>query len=514
VPAAVEQQQKIPMQLTFYQIKREPLENLSLGKLELSSALAAQGQTVGAKVRIQNHSARAWQDVPVHLDADGVRLQSSRVSVPANGETSLTLTHAFTQAGDHALTARVEGDTLLEDNSATAILQVRQQLRVLLLTEEEPSSELQGALDYLELALTPNSSAKEKDLKDLIQTERVDLRRLRREDLKDAEVVIAANLDKPERLRQLEEWVETGGGLLCFPGPQSQLERWQKDAERLSFLPAKLRSMQSMAEGRPHRIQAQQRLTHPALSYFSDARSGKLADAEIRQWWSLEPRDDDAQALLHLDQGDSLFIERSHGQGRVILAATSASPEWNSLPLQPFFVPMMQRLVAHLATPAGQARSFKVGDPLVIQLMQPEEAKKNKKNRAQEDQPLLDYRLLDPQQRKVELQKKPTEQVLQLSSAVTTAPGVYQLRTGETDDKPMKFAVNIDPKESNLQCLSPEEVKQLATRYGIGYADSVSSYQQLDRQRRHGSEVWPLALLATLLLLFAEVLLTQRMSGG
>jgi hypothetical protein len=499
--------------LTFYRVASDLGENLAVASFEVSAHLAAEGQLIGAKVRIKNHGKRLQQDVPVHLEADGARIRTTRVTVPAEGEATLTLTHSFDKAGDHALAVRIEGDTLTEDNAATAIVQVRTQVRVLLLTEDERSADLEGALDFVELALMPNDAVEEKTLKDLIQTQRLDFRRLRREDLKGVEVVIAADMDRPERLRQLEEYVEQGGGLILFPGPHSQTESWQRDYARVKFLPAQVKGLQS-ASGAAARLVAQ-RFTHPALSYFSDGRAGRLADAEIQTWWTLEPRDDEAKVLLSLDRGSPMLVERSYGQGRVILAASTASPDWGTLPIQPYFVPLMQRLVAHLASQSGASRSFLVGQSLQVAVANAADTNKNSTRptsllTAREGE---SFTLKAPTDEDAELKVQKQGNTLELKSKPTVSPGVYALaRPGSGETGAMKFAVNVDPAEADLRPLSDEDVKELAGRFGAGYADSLTSYQALDRERRHGSEVWQIFLLLLLLLLFGEVLLAQRIS--
>jgi hypothetical protein len=212
------------------------------------------------------------------------------------------------------------------------------------------------------------------------------------------------------------------------------------------------------------------------------------------------------------------MIERPHGQGRVIIAASSATPAWSSLPLQPCFVPLMQRLVAHLATPTATTRSIPLGQPLQLSFAQPPTAS-GKRSSPSPSARLTGqegdrYTLHTPTDGSLELRLSlQAQQTLQLRSPPTTSPGVYTLsRTGDTATHPLKFAVNVNPKESDPRTLTPAETQRLAQRFGAHYADSLPSYQAQDRQRRYGSEAWPLLLFLLLALLFAEVILSQRIA--
>ena len=106
----------------------------------------AEKQPVGLRVRIQNHGKRPWQDVAVHLEADGARLRTSRVSLPPEGEAVIAFTHAFDAVGDHSLAVRLEGDSFADDNAFYSVVQVRNQLNVLLVDGDPSAAPLEGTI--------------------------------------------------------------------------------------------------------------------------------------------------------------------------------------------------------------------------------------------------------------------------------------------------------------------------------------------------------------------------------
>ena len=129
---ALKKEQPAPL-LTFYRVAGDLQENLSVASVEPSAFVVARGQTIALRTRLQNHGPRAYQDIAVHLEADGARLRTTRVSVAPNAETVLTLSHAFDTAGDHSLTVRIEGDSFPEDNAWSLVIPVREQVNCLLL---------------------------------------------------------------------------------------------------------------------------------------------------------------------------------------------------------------------------------------------------------------------------------------------------------------------------------------------------------------------------------------------
>ena len=490
-------------QITFYRLASDLAENISIASADLSALVVAETQPIGIRVRLKNHGKRPWQDIPVHLEADGTRLRTARVTLAPEGEAVLSFTHAFDKVGDHSLSVRLEGDSFSDDNAFHSVVQVRNQLNVLLIDGKPGAMPLEGAADFLELALTPHTAAAN-SLKDLIRTRKIDQRKLRRDDYKDAEVVILANCQRIQGndLTELDKFVKAGGGLMIFAGPDIDIEHYNRDLFRKGegLLPAAIKGMAraEMADS-PARV-LMQRLTHPSVLYFNDSRGGRLQDAEFRSWIEFAPPpDENTQRILSLDRNAPLLLEKKLGQGRIIACATTANAEWSNLPLQPFFVPLMQRLTTYLATEGSAPAWQLVGSSLRVNLEKAELG--------------AEFTLRDPTGQTQTLKSQQEGEKVFIQSPAITQPGIFTLqRTGT--DKATLLAFNTDNTESDLKPLPADQIKKIADRHEAAFADSLQAYQSLDRTRRHGSELWQPLLIGLLVLLFLEVLLQQRIARG
>ncbi len=488
--------------LTFYRLPNDLTENLSLASVELSALVAAETQPVGLRVRVQNHGKRAWQDIALHLEADGTRLRTTRISVPPEGETTLSLTHAFEKVGDHSLGVRLEGDTLTDDNAFQGIVHVRNQINVLLVDGSAGGAPMASALDFLEIALTPNDAVKA-TLKDLIKITRVDVKKLNKDKLKGMEVIILGDVVKLEGndIRELEAFVDAGGGLLIFGGPHCDLDWYSREFYRggKGLFPSNIKVYGRIeATENPARI-VLQRFTHPATTYFNDPRGGRLQDAEFNHWLNFETKSDEVKTLLALDRGAPLIIEKSKGRGRVIACASTANAEWSTMPLQMFYLPLAQRLVTYLSTQGSAPAWQLVGQPVRYVL----------KDGKVDDV----FVVTDPTGKTTEVKTRKESNAVIVESALTNQPGVYSVRApGMSEESAQRFAFNLNSAESDLKPLPADDVKALAERTGASFTESFEGYEKLDRSRRHGSEFWQPFLLALLALLFGEVLLQQRIA--
>ncbi len=489
--------------LTLLALPTQLSENLSIASAELSAQLVAARQPVALRVRVQNHGQRPWQDVPVHLEADGARLRTTRVSVPPAGEASLYFTHDFDTPGDHALTVRLEGDSFPDDNVWHTVVQVREQLLVTLIEGAPGGSPLGGSLDFLGLALSPHRGAAVPNLRDLIVTRTLDARRVKEGDLVGARVAVLGGLQRPNGslFQILSRFAENGGGVLLLPAENADPVRWQRElGSEAAVLPAEVTGQAHIENvDFPARLQTS-RFTHPAFLYFNDPRAGRLPDGEFQHWWKLEPQGEDARVIAALDRGVPLLVERPLGRGLVIQSAVPFKPGWSNLPLQPWFVPLAQRLTAWLATQDTESSAHRVGSAPVLAL----------------ESSLSDsaFVLTDPHGQKQDLQAAGGA----LSLPPLLQPGLWQWQpAGGAPGDPKttrRLAVNLDPAESDLTPLTAAELAELASRLGAQTATDFDSYQRLDRDRRLGAEVWKPLLLALLILLFAEVLLQQHLSQG
>ena len=489
-------------QITFFRVGSDLAENLSIASADISALVAAASQPIGLRVRIKNHGKRPWQDVAVHLEADGARLRTARVSLAPEGEAVLSFTHAFDKVGDHSLSVRLEGDSFADDNAFHSIVQVRNQLNVLLIDGSPGKEPLSGATDFLEIALTPHTVAAA-TLKDLIRTKKIDLRKMRDDDLRQQEVIIMADVQRLQgrAMGDIEKFVKEGGGLLVFAGPDCDLDWYNRDFHRKGegLYPAAIKGQaRADSDSLPARI-LMQRFTHPAALYFNDARAGRLQDAEFRHWFEFTPKDDQTQRIFNLDRNVPLMIEKKYGRGRVIAAATTANAEWSNLPLQPFFVPLMQRLTTYLATEGSAPAWQLVGSAIRLPLEKAEFG--------------TEFTLRDPTGQTQTLKSAKEGDAVFVQSPPITQPGIYQLQKVGAE-KTTLLAFNIDGTESDLKALPPADIQKIAQRYDAAFADTLPAYQALDRTRRHGAELWKPLLILLLGLLFAEVLLQQHIAKG
>lgn len=231
----------------------------------------------------------------------------------------------------------------------------------------------------------------------------------------------------------------------------------------------------------------------------------------------------DAAVIARLDTGDPFLVQHAFGDGVVLQMATAVDADWSDLPLRPCYVPLMQQLVATLATQLTPPANIRTGEPAIVFL----------ESRAASDS---QHRKEDPAGRTTEgTADQAADQAATTSATVTSPdgmrrvvsaatqgqqrvvrwdttsrPGVYTVQAPDT--APVYFVAAASREESLPEVLPDSELQTLADGVTATVVRSPEDYLKQERLRRHGYEIWRYFLLALLIVMFLELVLQQRFS--
>jgi hypothetical protein len=154
----------------------------------------------------------------------------------------------------------------------------------------------------------------------------------------------------------IQDYVEDGGRALLATGPRSAgLTTLPVTGQTLRTNP-QMGARASVAIGE---VDA----THAALRGVDELRA-----ANFTRSVNVEPAEADS-VLMWLADGTPLLLERAMGSGRVLLFTSSLGREWNDLPVQPAFVPLMAGMANHLLGGAGFTSEAALGSTLAVRAL-------------------------------------------------------------------------------------------------------------------------------------------------
>jgi len=479
----------------------EPVDNLMVADVALPRQRVAGRERITPTARIVRRGGSEPREISVALELDGQQIQSRSVSVPPKGVATVSF-QPFTLSQPHTTgTVRLPDDPLNADNTHHFVLSPGSSLPVLIVEAARAPSDvslyLRGALEISD------------DGRFDVRTRRANT--LRAADLERADVVFLNDVQidggSAERLRA---FTEQGGGVFVALGEGGG---WPASAADL--FPGTVGEIEDRIQGRGGRL-GYLDYEHPVFEVFAGPRSGDFTGARFYRARRFEAADS-ATVLARFDDGSIALAELRYGRGTVLAWSTSLDAFWNDLALQPVFLPYVHRLTEYLGGRAEAVPWFVTGQ--VVDLADPEslETAGLVSSEAAGLVEGLDQVALTPTKGTIELPAGEGPRYLPLEEH-----GLYTVRRpGSDPDRPFVIAVNVEPEESDLLRIDPEElVLQLeaaaAPAGGEAGLSDAGDLRREDQERRQS--VWRWLLLAALVLFILETALSnwasRRRSSG
>ena len=421
--------------------------------------------------RVRSSGTLYMERGDVSLFVDGEMIERLPVDLADRSEQVVTFTAAFDAQGTHNGEVRVTGDNFLVDNSYFFTVDVLPKIRVLLVNGEASDDWFDDEGHWFGLAVS--SAAQSPFVLETIEPAELNAASLRQNDV--AVLLNVGDLSTGQAAA-VANYVREGGSLLLAPADRVTPEVFNRQFAQIS--PAAIRSRGQLGLD-DYLVIADFDRRHPILSPLSSDWS-----ARFQNHWSLLANEE-ADVLMQFDNTEPALLERSVGEGNVILFASSLDLEWNNLALQGLFLPFVHETLRYLVQQNPKQRAYQVGDSVDFDPMgvaQSIEATDAAGNALQ----FVDGNFI----------------------AMATTPGMIR---ASIDGNPVNFAVNSIPEESNFSRTpvanlydaiinpdtEPNQSREVRTAQLI---------EELERPQR----VWWWILCLVMLLILTEALIANR----
>ena len=501
--------------------------NLRIHRVEPATTVAVPGQMVPwfVETRVDGPPPR-HVDLVVRIDGE-VKI---RQAVPVQGNSAAAVMQlAIAEVGKHvveiAVAASRDSDSLLlrddfpPDDRVWRDFAVIDPVTVWLVDGAPSARPLASETDFLAYALSPFSLGRQPDAAagataaDLFRTRKVRPGRLHEEPTGEnaPAIIVLADVARPTAAdsQWLVDFVQNRGGtLVVFAGPSID-SAWYD--ERL--VGPDTQPILPMAFGDERQLTSglgidDTRLTYPPLVAFGDQEKGTLSAASVTGYRELNQREgatSEPQIVLRLEGGQPLVAIGRSGRGQVLQFATTSNERWTTLPLRPVFVPLMQRLFAHLAVNRGGNMNRVAGEPITISGALPD-------SRWTMTAPDGQTQILVAGNGQDAPDRDATDQPLDATTATLVLPvaktaGAYRF---ETDGQVTWAGVNVPDVDLRPDAVDPQLHQQAAERLGATFHRSTEDFLADDANRRFGRGIWRLVLVALLAAMILEPVIQQR----
>ncbi|UCC81488.1 MAG: BatA and WFA domain-containing protein [Gemmatimonadota bacterium] len=476
--------------LTSVDLSEDHTTNLAVTGAALTRSRDGGRERVTVTARLANLGGDALEDVPVSLTVGGERLQEQRIDLEPGAFVSLHFEPFVSQSRPLRATVRAGDDALPGDNAFHVLVEPDEPLGVLII---EPRGAGADHSLYLRRALEVGGRPGFR-----VATGRIT--QLSPADIDGQAAVILNDAPFPTGAagRRLREFVEAGGGLLAVLGRRSPPGAWP--AEALEFLPASFGGPVDRSAAGGGTL-GYLDYDHPAFELFRTPRSGDFSAARFFRYRRTDVGEP-GRSLARFDDGTPAMVEARRGEGTVLLWASDLENFWNDLAVQPVFLPFVHEVVKHLASYVEPKSWYEVGD--VLDLTQNIEALGDVDIGGTE----LVFESPSGARTVLEVGEEPA--MVRLEEA-----GFHELRpAGDGERWSITAAANLDPSESDLTPLDPEELAAAVTAQGESGEANLEAVVLSPEERERRQGLWWYLLVGAAGLLLAETLISNRTRGS
>lgn len=473
-------------------------ENVAVSHFALASGTLRQGSLARCVAEVRNCGRQPVERITATLYLDDKPVDQRVVDRIAAGETRpVPLFSRFDRVGTARLGVRLGPDPLPTDNERSLVATVRERVRILCVDGDPSDKPYQGETDYLVTALTPRRTPGRAPL----EVRSVSWLELRKQRLADYDIVILANVPNVSSAQAsaLHAFVHDGGGLVVFAGdkilPRIYNARLRHDGTGL--LPGKLEPLVVPAGGSEGLPIEPLSTTHPLSAPLAALPRELVAMARVHRYLRVR-LDADGHPLINLAGADTtLLSEKAIGRGKVLLFATTADRDWSNLVVHPVGPILLHQAVTYLTRQAHE-QPFTVAEPIVLPLP----------GRTAEEK----VTVRDPGggESPIQVTERDGEQAIELPRP--ELPGFYEIELGDRS-APLVLAVNVDPTESDVECLTGEAFGQALSGVDARlFDDDDGGIAAAIRESRVGRELWRELLILALVVLLVEAFLAHWFS--
>jgi hypothetical protein len=450
--------------LVVVDVGQDDAENAAVTDLRTTEPFATVNREFPVEAVLKNFGRQVRPRQKVELWADGRQVRQQYVDLPPGEDVTVPFSdYRFESPGDHALEVRLQSDQLDIDNHRYLSIPVKPAVQVLCVDGRPSGDPLRGATGYLATALAPPG---ETSGQAAVHVDVVPESALLEAELAHYDCIFLADVAQftANEAKVLDTYLQGGGGLVFFLGPQVVAERYNRELARKAegreaILPAELGAV---VEKPQHQLDPLD-YAHPILRDFRGEEKAGLLTTPVSTYvrllvpsQTLEPGRvgpeepgrhvpaPKAKVALRLGNGDPLIVEQPVHRGRVILVATSADRRWTLMPIWPSYPALVQEILSFAIGGQLQQRNLLVGEALGGSLW------------AAAGELLLG--LPDGRQEKLRLAGQGDSSVW--SYADTSTSGLYTAQFGTPISRSDLFAVNVDPAESDLARLPPDALEK------------------------------------------------------
>lgn len=478
--------------------------NISVDTLNVITKIFEKNRPVRIKATVNNRNNYNVSNKSVTLNYAAFK-DEKVIDIPANSTLDVEFLFqpgktGFSGGSVELTQSEISDDELSGDNKQYFAFYIPLKINLLLVSSSESD------IAYLQLAL----STSEELMRDstgksssYFNVKKISPDLFKDEVPGDFDAVVFVN--KPSFSRQeseiIKSYVESGGGVIVYPGDLSSAENYNNTiGEEFNLPPIRQSFSDGAGEFRFDKIDYEHPIFEGIFRNRTENNNTGNESPVIKNGFDI-PTGENAIPLVKLNNEKNFLVEFSRGKGKLLMFSVSPDMKNSDYPAKNLFSPISVRSILYLAN-ANPVNSAVTGKDYFLDLSE---------FPLQKPDGHLPLTNLAGLKDSVTYQEDQT--LVNLKNKISTA-SLYNI--GSAGEPAFGFPVNVQNKESESKRLDESEIEDyLKSSYAVN-ANVIGSQEMLTAsvsELRTGKEVWKYFLVLALLFVVLEYFIAKSVSG-
>jgi len=449
--------------IKLYSIKLggENYKNIGIDKLTLGTQILEINKPIKFNATLTNYSSEKISNIVLSLFINGERKNQKNISLNPGTSINQELNTEVSTSGFISAFVEIDDDELLPDNKRFINLYIPEKINIGIIADK--SSDRQ----FIITALTSGRN------KDIIKITEVDTKQSASYNLSNFDVIILIPSKTFTNESRLKKYIESGGGLILFPGSNISDVSFQ---QILSFLNLSAEVKYSGIKNTNKNYFSFEKVDfeHPLFeNLFSKKKKEEIDSPRILYHFIykfLSP----LRKIIKLNDGSVFLSEIKKDKGKIFLFNIAPVLSWSNFPVKGLFAPLINKSVFYLSAESVSNKEYLMGSKIKINL------KELKNGIGQIEKP-------DKSTEFINIEDSKNNNYISFSN--TYQAGVYKILSNNKTQT--LFSVNNNPRESVQDYLTQNEfedyLKKINFKGKYISIDKSAELLSVIKQARFGS---------------------------
>ncbi|MFZ1321781.1 MAG: BatA and WFA domain-containing protein [Ignavibacteria bacterium] len=479
--------------------------NLSLDSFKVNTKIPAKFGNIRVSVNLSNHSPDPVSDISLKLFLNDKLIEETSVDLSANSSNRKEFSFIAEKAGDLHGFIELSGNNLLndefdQDNRIYFDVYIPEKINVGMIGNSNNFRFINTVLNSAQDLSGDNAENNDNKLFEVNISNKID------ESIFSNDVLlISSDNDYSDRESELlSEFLSAGKGIFIFPNDYTNIQNFNSEISSKLNIP-QIGSFNTDELANKNIKFGKIDFENPLMSeIFRNNQLNITSDSfldspGIRKFYELLLNDKSIPVIM-LSDGKPFITETDLPKGKILLSAVSSETGFSEFPLNNIFPPLIIRSIFFLNSDFGYSNENYIGASNIIPV-------KGLNNI---------FSISTPENNPVELNAKLTgssnDFYILPYTEITKDNGLYILK--DSSGNQFGVSLNIDSRESDPGRMNDEEIVKYFNSAGITNAEIISNtngISDLINNKRTGTSLWKFFLIASLILLAAEIFYSKKL---